>query len=409
MLRLLHSIATHAAAKPAVSLHNLNLSRSASSTFRITPRSRSVDTRTASHHPRFRHSTAFVSQKTDIRDLSYVSEPIGALYPLLPKCHAALSPFLLTDEQLEFYKENGFVSNLPALSLEQCDAILTDYRQFLLWDKPVVGDGLNDAQRLQHPGMHLFHEFHSNQTGDSQNVLSHMLGQWRISPLFHDLVFHPALTVSSSQCMAAFFNPIPSSSLRPSSSPKPLLPVSFWHDQLFAKPPHHGGNVAWHQDYSYWTRTGPCNHITVHLALDDQTVENGSLHFIPGSHRWTRTEYNPHSQQDEVMPLPITDINFADMDSIQSALTPAEKQQFTPVPGLLKKGQISIHHPFTVHGSYPNRSNKSRRAAVVNYFVTGTRSQTNDPLLNGMEVIGKGKELTSRFFPLVFKPQWMNQ
>ena len=72
-----------------------------------------------------------------------------------------------------------------------------------------------------------------------------------------------------------------------------MVPVRFWHDQLFAKPPRFGGCVAWHQDYScarlcfkrmtdcldfrYWTRTRPMNHMTVHVALDDQTVENGSL------------------------------------------------------------------------------------------------------------------------------------
>ena len=57
--------------------------------------------------------------------------------------------------------------------------------------------------------------------------------------------------------------------------------VRFWHDQLFAKPARHGGGVAWcvrlfsmarvawwslslrcrHQDYSYWTRTTPMNHM----------------------------------------------------------------------------------------------------------------------------------------------------
>ena len=375
-----------------------------------------VSINTPSRHFRFQSFAALssevassTSQTADVPDLSYVSEPIGALYPLFPRCRATLSPFLLREEQLEFYKENGYISNLPALSEKQCDAILADYQQFLLWDNPTEGDSLNDSHRLQHPGMHLFHEFHSNETGDSENVLSHMLGQWRISPLFHDLIFLPALSVPSSQCMAAFFNPIPSSPLQPSSSPEALVPVSFWHDRLFAKPPRHGGNVAWHQDYSYWTRTGPCNHITVHLALDDQTLENGSLHFIPGSHRWTRTQYNPHSQQDETLPLPVTDINFADMDSIHSTLYPTERQQFAPVPGLLKKGQISIHHPFTVHGSYPYRSNKPRRAAVVNYFVTGTRSQTDEPLLKGMEVIHKGNELKSRFFPVVFQPRWISK
>ena len=29
-------------------------------------------------------------------------------------------------------------------------------------------------------------------------------------------------------------------------------------------------------------------HLTVHIALDDQTLENGALHWVPGSHLWTR-------------------------------------------------------------------------------------------------------------------------
>jgi ectoine hydroxylase-related dioxygenase (phytanoyl-CoA dioxygenase family) len=97
------------------------------------------------------------------------------------------------------------------------------------------------------------------------------------------------------------------------------------------------------------------------------------------------------------------------MQGINTVLTEQEKAAFTPVPGLLKKGEISIHHPFLVHGSFPNRSDKPRRAAVVNYFVTGTVSQTDEPLLAGVEVIPKGSPLVSRFFPVVFRPEWMER
>ena len=56
----------------------------------------------------------------------------------------------------------------------------------------------------------------------------------------------------------------------------------------FVKPGGEGAVVQWHQDFSYWDRTGPMAHLTVHIALDDQTLENGALHWVPGSHRWTR-------------------------------------------------------------------------------------------------------------------------
>lgn len=52
-------------------------------------------------------------------------------------------------------------------------------------------------------------------------------------------------------------------------------PVRFWHDQLFCKPPLHGGRVAWHQDYSYWTRTQPMAHLSCWIGLDDSTHDNG--------------------------------------------------------------------------------------------------------------------------------------
>ena len=57
-------------------------------------------------------------------------------------------------------------------------------------------------------------------------------------------------------------------------------PVRFWHDQLFCKPAHHGGVVAWHQDYSYWTRTEPMSHLTCWIALDDSDRDNGCLYMF---------------------------------------------------------------------------------------------------------------------------------
>ena len=90
-------------------------------------------------------------------------------------------------------------------------------------------NGKNDADRLDFPEKKLLHEYHSNQSDDPNNVVTHMLGHWRISPLFHDLIFIPTVTVPTSQLLAAFH-----------SSKESLVPVQFWHDQLFAKP-----HISW--------------------------------------------------------------------------------------------------------------------------------------------------------------------
>ena len=42
----------------------------------------------------------------------------------------------------------------------------------------------------------MLYEFHSNQSGDPDNVLCHSLGHWRMTEALHDLVFHPKVVVS---------------------------------------------------------------------------------------------------------------------------------------------------------------------------------------------------------------------
>ena len=164
--------------------------------------------------------------------------------------------------------------------------------------------------------------------------------------------------------------------------------MRFWHDQLFCKPAHQGGVVAWHQDYSYWTRTEPIAHLSCWIGLDDSTLENGCVHYVPGSHRWNL--------------LPITGL-ANDMEAIQRVLSEEQKAQFKPVAIELKKGECSFHHPLMVHGSYENRSDRPRRGAVVNVFRDGIRSASNDPPLEGVPPIPVGQKMGGQFFPLLLE------
>jgi ectoine hydroxylase-related dioxygenase (phytanoyl-CoA dioxygenase family) len=223
--------------------------------------------------------------------------------------------------------------------------------------------------KKSHPANHLFHEYHSNESKDPNAVLFHALGAWRTGPAFHDVLWSPAFLVPASQLLGG--------------------PVRFWHDQLFCKPAHHGGVVAWHQDYSYWTRTEPMSHLTCWIALDDSDRDNGCLYYVPGSHRWKL--------------LPVTGLT-GDMDEIMTVLTPEQKQSFLPVPIELKRGQCTFHHPLMVHGSYENRSERPRRATLINAFRDGVRSASDDPLLQGVPSIPSGGKMEGQFFPLLFDP-----
>ena len=216
----------------------------------------------------------------------------------------------------------------------------------------------------------LFYEFHTNESGRVDNVLFHALGAWRIEPGFHDLLWHPALLVPAAQLLGGA--------------------VRFWHDQLFCKPARHGGVVAWHQDYSYWTRTVPMEHLTCFVALDDCDELNGCVQYVPGSHRWPL--------------LPITGL-ANDMEAIHTVLSPEQGQQFRPVPARLRRGEASFHHPLTVHGSQANHSDRPRRATVVNVFRDGVRSATDGPLLEGVPVVAAGQLMGGRSFRCCMSPQ----
>lgn len=258
----------------------------------------------------------------------------------------------LTEDQIEFFHEQGYLAGIRALNDEQVAALRRE---------------LNELIDPNHPGHDLFYEFHSNESSDPATVLFHALGAWRISPAFHDLLWNPAFLMPASQLLGGS--------------------VRFWHDQLFIKPPHHGGVVAWHQDYSYWTRTTPIAHLSCWIGLDDSTIENGCVHYVPGSHRWEL--------------LPITGL-ANDMHSIESVLSEEQRAQFKPVAIELKAGECSFHHPLMVHGSYENRSDRPRRGTVINVFRDGVLSASNEPLLQGVPAIPAGGKMEGQFFPLLF-------
>jgi ectoine hydroxylase-related dioxygenase (phytanoyl-CoA dioxygenase family) len=158
---------------------------------------------------------------------------------------------------------------------------------------------------------------------------------------------------------------------------------------LFCKPARHGGVVAWHQDYSYWTRTIPMQHLTCWVGLDDATIDNGCLYYVPGSHNWGLLD------KPELA---------GDMEGLLEMLNEEQKAAFTPIPVELKKGYASFHHPLMVHGSYANRSPVARRAFVLNVFAEGTISNADTELLPNTVVIPKGNKMEGQFYPLLFDP-----
>lgn len=288
-----------------------------------------------------------------VADLAMRHELVGDLIRR-PTSASEWDRYRLSQDQLDFFHENGYLAGVRIFDERQLEILRAE---------------LAELVDPAHPGNKLFYEYNSNESADPSRVLFHALGAWRVMPGFHDLLWNPAFTVPASQLLNG--------------------PVRFWHDQLFCKPAQHGGVVAWHQDYSYWTRTQPMEHLTCWIGLDNATRLNGCLQYVPGSHRWPL--------------LPITGL-AGDMNAIQTVLNEEQREQFKPVAIELAAGECAFHHPLLVHGSYANDTDGPRRATVINVVRDGVHSISDRPLLDGVPVLPPGEKLGGTFFPLLFDP-----
>ena len=119
------------------------------------------------------------------KDLSTVHELISGLFQW-PQSKEEWEQYKLSDEQVTFFKENGYLANIKMLDEKQITFIKNEIEQ------------LADPH---HPGHHLFHEFHSNESADPSTILFHALGGWRITPGLHDVLWNPRFLVAASQLL----------------------------------------------------------------------------------------------------------------------------------------------------------------------------------------------------------------
>ena len=289
-------------------------------------------------------------------DLADYRSPVSDLFEQ-PKNARDWEKYILTEEQVSSFREHGFISGIRIMTGDQVDSLN------------------EELVKLQSAGVtekELFYHYESNESSDPGKVLFHAIGAWRVLPGFHDLIWSPAYRMAAYQLLGRSFR--------------------LFHDQLFCKPSKHGGVVAWHQDFSYWTFTKPMHHLTCWIGLDDANKENGCLYFIPGSHKWGL--------------LPVTGL-AGDMNAVKEVLNEKQLDLFEKkVANELPRGYASFHHPLMMHGSYENYSDRPRRAVVINAMDYQTQGNTAgyDRLeaLKRFPDMLQNQVLDSQFFPLLF-------
>jgi len=124
--------------------------------------------------------------------------------------------------------------------------------------------------------------------------------------------------------------------------------IMLYSDQVFLKPAHCGSAKPLHQDNSNFKITPASTGITCWMAIDDATLENGCLRYVPGSHKLGLVPHKSIKNTPHLIP---------ESDEFYQKEVPC------PVPA----GSAVFHHTLALHDSVANTSPHARRAWALHY------------------------------------------
>ena len=130
--------------------------------------------------------------------------------------------------------------------------------------------------------------------------------------------------------------------------------IRIWHDQALIKLPW-ASATAWHQDNPKWSFKSE-HATTIWVALDDVTIQNGCLFFMPGSHKRRLDDYP------------------ADGNNVKALFDAyPELGRMEPFPAVMPAGGCSFHNGLMVHAAGVNMTPNPRRAFTCAYMPDHSR------------------------------------
>lgn len=129
--------------------------------------------------------------------------------------------------------------------------------------------------------------------------------------------------------------------------------VYHWHSKVMFKEAGGGGQWEWHQDYGYWyeDRCLAPRMLSVMVALDAATRENGCLKVLVGSHHLGRLDHGLVGDQAGI-----------DAERVRAVESRLDVRYLEAEPGT-----GIFFHCNTLHSSEPNLSDRPRRAMICAY------------------------------------------
>jgi len=128
--------------------------------------------------------------------------------------------------------------------------------------------------------------------------------------------------------------------------------IRIWHDQALIKAPW-ANPTAWHLDTPYWSFSDPAA-LSIWIALDDATLENGCMWFIPGSNKVAKFDNVGIGN------------NMGDLFKLYPAM-----REMTSVSAVLPAGGASFHNGLLAHGAGANMTKGWRRAMTCAFMPDG--------------------------------------
>ncbi len=226
---------------------------------------------------------------------------------------------MLSPEQIAFFNERGYVRIPQVYTPEEVEYMRSDLDQ-LIQDWATTNMGWTGPWR----------QVYMNAETERRSMLTHL----------HDLHFY-----SNAWCRAVT-NPRLAAAMSDLLGPN----VELHHTTLHVKPPETGMPFPLHQDSPFYQHEG-MGYIDAIIHLDDTNDENGSLRFVPGSHKDGHIKH-------------ITEVDGKPC----SPHLPTDAWSLDSTEGCdAKAGDVVAFSIYTVHGSYVNRTDRWRRLVRVGY------------------------------------------
>jgi phytanoyl-CoA hydroxylase len=163
--------------------------------------------------------------------------------------------------------------------------------------------------------------------------------------------------------------------------------IALFASHYISKPPFDGKPVLWHQDGAFWP-LDPMEVVTLWLAIDESTPENGCMRVIPGTHE-----------------LALQEMDAAGEDAVLDRVVPSEfVNESKAVDFILAPGDISVHNPNIIHGSKANLSPKRRCGLTIRYIPTTTRIVSDEQWASAFLLRGEPVHGVNSYLP---KPKYV--